>query len=85
MLINTDPSVSADSNMDYCFETEIDKALPKDARIASLASASVLGKVLRDKLRNSKSVFSNRRQPVIEVSEITFNRRGYVQPLVLRF
>jgi|GEM_PF-708715 len=87
LLINTDPSVSADSNMDYCFEAEIDKALPKDARIASLASASVLGKVLRvDKLRNSKSgSFSSRRQPVIEVSEITFNRRGYVQPLVLRF
>jgi tetratricopeptide (TPR) repeat protein len=87
LLVNSDPSVNAESNMDFSFEVEINKELPNDRRIAALSEITVVGKVLRvDKLKNPKSgSFSTRRQPVIEASEVTFMRKGYVQPLVLRF
>lgn len=87
LLINSDPSVNAESNMDYTFEVEINKELPNDHRIAALSEITVIGKILRvDRLKNPKSgSFSTRRQPVIEASEVTFTRKGYVQPLVLRF
>lgn len=87
LLVNSDPTVNAESNMNYCFEVEISKPLPDDRRIAPHTDVTIIGKILRvDKLKNPKSgSFSTRRQPVVEASEVTFIRKGYVQPLVLRF
>ena len=87
IFVNSQPSVNSDSNMDYSFEVEFPKDLPSDPRVASKASVTVKGRIVRvEKLRNEISgAFSSRRQPVLEASEIRFNRVNYDQPLVLQF
>lgn len=87
LFVNSQPSINANSNMDYSFEIEFPKDLPDDPRIAADASVSVKGKILRvDKLKNNKSgSFSSRRQPVVGASEVEFLRTNYDQPLLLRF
>jgi len=85
--VNSQPTVNADSNMDYSFEVEFPKDLPNDARIALKSEVVVKGRILRvDKIHNINSgSFSSRRQPVVEASEIIFTRPNYDAPLVLQF
>ena len=87
LFVNSQPTVNADSNMDYSFEVEFPKDLPNDPRIALKSEVVVKGKILRvDKIRNINSgSFSSRRQPVIEASEIIFTRPNYDTPLTLQF
>ncbi|MBU1105211.1 MAG: tetratricopeptide repeat protein [Candidatus Riflebacteria bacterium] len=87
LFVNSQPTVNADNNMDYAFEVEFPKDLPSDSRIAAYANVVVKGKILRvDKLMNQVSgSFSSRRQPILEASEVQFERENYEQPLMLRF
>jgi len=87
LFVNSQPTVNADSNMDYSFEVEFPKDLPNDARIALKSEVVVKGRILRvDKIHNINSgSFSSRRQPVVEASEIIFTRPNYDTPLVLQF
>lgn len=87
IFVNSQPTVNADSNMDYSFEVEFPKDIPNDPRIAIKATVTVKGRILRvDKIKNENSgSFSSRRQPVVEASEITFTRKNYDPSLNLRF
>lgn len=87
LFVNSQPTVNPESNMDYAFEVVFPKELPSDPRVAAYAYVTVKGKILKvDKLLNEVSTsFSSRRQPVVEASEISFERENYEQPLILRF
>lgn len=88
VFVNSQPrTVNPDSNMDYVFCVNFPKELVRDARINEGANVVVKAKILSvEKLFNDKSSsFSSRRQPVVEATEITFEKENYDQPLVLRF
>ncbi len=87
LFVNSQPTVNADSNMDYSFEVEFPKDLPSDPRITLKAEVVVKGRIVRvDKIQNKNSgSFSSRRQPVVEASEIKFSKLNYDPPLVLQF
>lgn len=88
IFVNSQPSsVNPDNNMDYSFRVNFPKELIKDARINEGADVVVKGKILRvEKLFNDRSSsFSRRRQPVVEATEVSFEKQNYSQPLVLRF
>lgn len=87
LFVNSQPSVNAESNMDYVFEVVFPKDLQSDPRIAAYAEVSVKGKILRvEKVLNEVSnSFSSRRQPVVEAAEVRFDRENYAEPLIMRF
>ena len=87
LFVNSQPSVNAETNMDYVFEVVFPRELPGDPRIAAYSNVSVKGKIMSvEKLLNEISnSFSSRRQPVVEAAEVTFDRQNYADPLILRF
>lgn len=86
-LVNTNSRVNPDSNLDYVFGVVFPKPLPKDPRVSIYSQVSVKGKIIgMEKLFNSwTQTLSQRRQPIVEATEVTFTRESYDQPLVIRY
>lgn len=87
-VVNTNPNVNSDNNLEFSFGVIFPKELPTDPRVTDCYSdIRVKGKILRvEKVMNTFTSFMSRdRQPIIEASEVTFSRENYPDSLVLRF
>ena len=85
LVINTNSEVEAKVNLDFCFKANISRKLTQDPRISKNSDVTVIGKILNVNKIQIENTFSSKRQPIVEVSEITFIRKGYDEPLIIRF
>lgn len=86
-FVNMNGSVNPDSNMDYTFGIVFPKDLPKDPRVSVYSVIRVKGKIIKlEKLLNTfTTVQSSRPQPIIEASEVSFQRESYPESLNIRY
>ncbi|HOY67656.1 MAG TPA: tetratricopeptide repeat protein [Candidatus Ozemobacteraceae bacterium] len=86
-FVNMNGSVNPDSNMDYTFGIVFPKSLPNDPRVSSYSQIRVKGKIVKmEKLLNTfTTVQSSRPQPIIEASEVSFQRESYPEALNIRY